>query len=354
MNRTSTRRPTIKDVARIAGVSIGSVSRVLNSNDKVTADVRGRVLAAVAELDFSPDPAAQTMRNRTTRTIGCIIRDINIPVLATFVRAAHDVLYEAGYALMLSNSEGNPARERQLVSVLVARKADALIIAHHSENDAGLEQMLQASGVPIVLFDREAPLWADAVVVDHRNGIFQAVDHLLGLGHRRIALLTGSEILYPSRSRLAGYREAFDGRGVAIDPVMIKTGSFSREFGFEQTSILLSGGDMPTAIIAGGIGMLPGVLTAIAVQRLTIPGDISVVAALDSDLTEFFSPPIGVERWDYAEVGRIAARLALARLQDGPLCPPRRLAIPAEFRQRKSTAPPRSEPVLRRYMPAAP
>lgn len=335
-------QPTIKDVARLAGVSLGSVSRVVNGKPSVTATVRSRVEAAISELGYKPNVAAQTMRSQVSRTIGCIIRDINIPALAAFVRSAHDVLMEAGYAFLLSNSEGRPDRERKLISTMVSRKADALIVCQYSETDLELENLLKQTGIPIVLVDRELPQWADAVMVDHRGGIRKAAEKLIQFGHRRIALLTGTLSLYPARERIQGYEAAFNAAAIPVDPDLIKTGSFEAQFGFEQTSLLLAQPNRPTAIIAGGIEMLPGVIRAIRVLGLNIPKDVSIVGVLNSDLSEFFDPPITIEHWNYAEVGRLAARFALERIRSGATDKPRRMIVPTDLVLRDSCGPPPS------------
>lgn len=331
---------TIKDVARVAGVSLGSVSRVVNGKPSVTPDVRARVLAAIEQLGYQPNTAAQSMRSQVTRTVGCIIRDINIPGLAAFVRAAHDVFVEAHYALLLSNSDGRAERERELISVLAARRADALLIGQYSENDAQLEALLKRIGIPVVLIDRESPAWADAVMVDHRGGIRKVTERLIQLGHRRIALITGSDALYPARERMIGFRNAHEAAGLPCDPAMIRSGSFIAEFGFEQTSLLMGLPNRPTAVIGGGIEMLPGIIRALRVRGLSIPRDVSLVGTLTTDLTDLHEPPITVEKWDYAEVGRIAARFALERLRDPSQEGPRRLMIPSEIVMRESCASP--------------
>jgi LacI family transcriptional regulator len=332
---------TIKDVARLAGVSLGSVSRVLNEKASVTADIRKKVLSAIDELGYQPNTVAQSMRSHVSRTVGCIIRDINMPGLAAFVRAAHDIFMEAGYALLLSNSEGKPERERELVSVMAARRADALLIGQYSESDRDLEAVLKRANIPVVLVDREHPDWADAVMVDHQGAVKRATERLIQLGHRRIALITGRDTLFPAKGRVAGFLKAHEMLGLPCDPNLIRSGSFEAEFGFEQTSFLISSSSRPTAIIAGGIGMLPGVVRALRLHSLEVPRDMSLVSTLDSDLAELHQPPISVEQWDYAEVGRIAARFALERMQSGVSLEPRRLVIPSEFILRDScSAPP--------------
>jgi len=341
-DRKRTSSPTIIDVARVAGVSVGSVSRVLNGNQSVTKSVKDKVHSAINQLDYRPNAAAQSMRSLVSRTVGCIIRDIDIPGLASFVRAAHDVFLEAGYALLLSNSEGKVERERQLISVMASRRADALLIAQCSETDPELLAGLKKVEIPIVLFDREFPEWADAVMVDHRHGMRRAIEHLVQLGHKRIALITGNAALFPARERIAGYRDALQALDLPIDNALIRAGSFQAEFGFEQTSLLVSLKDRPTAILAGGIDMLPGILKALKLKKLSIPNDVSLVGTLNSDLVELHDPPISVITWNYGDVGRIAARFALERLRGSAADLPSRLTVPTEFVMRESCAPPRA------------
>jgi len=332
---------TIRDVARTAGVSVGTVSRVLNRNESVRADIRQRVHQAIDTLGYSPNHVAQSMRSRTTQTIGCIIREISIPPLAAFVRAAHDVLHEAGYALLLTNSEGSAERERELLKRLSRRQADGILLGQYSPPTAEFEAFLRMLNVPIVLVDRDQPAWADSVAADHFHSAERITGHLLALGHRRIALITGSEQLFPARQRLRGYHAAHAAQGVAVDPALISTTSFLAASGFSVVSGLLSHGAPPTAVIAGGIDMLDGVLRAIRQKGLSIPRDISVVGAGDSSLAELHTPPISVSHWDQTAVGRLAAEMLLERIAGRAGAEPRHVLIPTEFLFRESTAAPR-------------
>jgi LacI family transcriptional regulator len=333
-------RLTIKDVARTAGVSVGTVSRVLNRNATVGAEVRLKVQRAIEQLGYTPNAVAQSMRKRFTHTVGCVVREINIPALAAFVRAAHDVLDDAGLSLLVSNSDGQRERERELLKRLNSRQADGIMIALYTPVDDEFDGFLRGLRIPIVLFDRDRPAWADAVMTDHASGVRAATDHLLGLGHRRIALMTGDGHLYPARERIRGYEQAHLARGLAIDRSLIHAGSFLAIAGFRHTSSLLANRDRPTAIIAGGIDMLSGVLRAVRVRGLRIPRDISIVASGDSELAELYEPAISVQRWNQAEVGRMAAELLLNRILDGADPEPRHVLLPNEFIARASTGPP--------------
>jgi LacI family transcriptional regulator len=345
-SRSSGGNPTIRDVAQKAGVSVGTVSRVLNRHEKVGASVRRQVESAIEELNYEPNVVAQSMRNRSTMTIGCIIREISIPPLAAFVRAAHNVLDEAGFSLLISNSEGRLERERELLKRLSRRQIDGVMIGPYSPIDESFEEFLRSLGVPIVLVDRDQPAWVDAVMTDHASGVRAATEHLIDLGHKRIALLTGATHLYPARERIRGYELAFQGRGLKVDQRYVSTGSFLASSGFSNTSSMLIGSDRPTAIIAGGLDMLPGVIRAVRVRGLGIPEDISIVAATDSELAELHTPGISVQRWDQAEVGRAAADLLLDRIYGRAKPAPRHVLLPNEFYDRASTAPPPANATL--------
>jgi len=338
MKKKHANAPTIRRVAEVAGVSLGTVSRVLNGKGNVSPELQAKVNRVINELGYRPNVAAQTMRSAVSRTVACVIRDSSVAGFAQFVRAADEVLSAAGYMLMLANSAGRIDREMELISRLTARRVDALLIAQLSESDEAFGDRLQGTGIPVVLIDREKPGWADAVMLDHRSGTRQATERLLQLGHRRIALLTGKPTLYPARERIAGYELAFAAAGLTVDPQMIRTGGFEAKFGFEQASMLLYPAHRPTAIISGGLDMLPGIIRAIRARGLSIPGDVSLVGSMNSDLADLHDPSISVEDWDYSEVGRIGANLALHRISTGQSPEPRRVLVPTRFLARESIA----------------
>lgn len=338
---TGTTKLTIRDVAIAAGVSTGTVSRVLNANVTVRPDVRRKVQRAIDELGFAPNAVARSMRSRSTHTIGCILREINIPQLAGFVKAAHDALDEEGFSLVISNSEGREARERELLSGLSSRQADGVMMGPYTPIEADFEIFLRGLKIPIVLIDRDAPEWADAVMADHAGGMRAAVSHLLDLGHRRIALITGEHGLYPASERIRGYREAFAAKGIEFDPSLVHSGSFLPGAGFRITSAILGQRNPPTAVIAGGLDMLSGVLRAVRGRDLRIPEDVSVIASGYSELSELVTPPIAVIGWDQGEIGRIAAGMLLDRIRSRTPLESRRVLVPSQFIVRASVAAPK-------------
>jgi LacI family transcriptional regulator len=331
---------TIRDVATAAGVSTGTVSRVLNANATVRPDVRRKVQRAIDELGYAPNAVARSMRIGSTHTIGCILREINIPQLAGFVKAAHDVLDEEGFSLVISNSEGREERERELLGRLSSRQADGVMMGPYTPVEGEFEIFLRELNIPIVFIDRDPPEWADAVMADHAGGMRAAVGHLLDIGHRRIALITGEHGLYPASERIRGYKEAFAARGLESDPALIQSGSFLPGAGFRITSAMLGQRNPPTAVISGGLDMLSGVLRAIRGRGLRIPEDVSVIASGYSELAELVTPPIAVIAWDQGEVGRIAAGMLLDRIRNHDIRESRRVLVPSEFISRASIGPP--------------
>ncbi|SDS56338.1 LacI family DNA-binding transcriptional regulator [Bradyrhizobium canariense] len=337
---------TIRDVARSAEVSVGTASRVINGKATVGADVRGRVLKAIEALGYRPDAIAQSMRRGSTHVIGCVIRDINIPSLAAFVHAAHNVLDRAGFSLLVSNSEGREDRERELLMRLNSQRSDGIMIGPYTAMTPAFDTFLRSLGAPIVMVDRDEPPWADAVMVDHAGATRKATSRLIDLGHQRIALLTGGPSIYPARERIRGFTEAFEIKNVALDRTLIRANSFLSPESFRQTSALLAAKDPPTAIIAGGIDMLAGVIRAIRVRGLTIPDDISLIGAGDSELAELHMPAISVQHWDQGEVGAAAASLLLARIRQVASDEPQHILVRSELIERDSTSAPRQRSSL--------
>jgi len=335
------RRPSIRDVARRAEVSLGTVSRVLNDHPNVSEDKRNRVKTAIVELGYVPDIVAQSMRNHRSMTFACVMRDFTVPVLSMFVDSMQKEIDNFGFSLMVASSYHDARRELELLRGLQQRRIDGLVIATSSEEDPALLAALCEAQFPVVLIDRELPAGLDAVSVNHAKGVRRAVQHLLDLGHRRIAIISGEPSVHPTRARLQGYAEALQARGLPVDPQLIRAGSFDREAGFNEARWLLTLPERPTAIVAGGTSLLPGVVQAARERGLSIPGDLSVIAGADSDVALLSTPAFSVVRWSHDQLGKAAGRFLMDRLAKPDLAC-RRLAVDAELVVRESCAPPRA------------
>ena len=333
------RRAGMREVAGLAEVAISSVSRVLSGHPDVSVEMRDRVLAAVEQLDYEPDVVAQSLRRGATLSVGYVVGDISNPLHATIISAAESVLRAAGYSMLLVNSENDPALDAAHVRLFQKRRVDGMILSLASERHPDTLKALANIDVPFVVVDRELPqhLHASSVRNDHRPGIRAAVDHLFDLGHRRIALVTGSLDLWPVRERVAGMREAIEARGVA-DETQTLAGSLSADHGAAATRDLLGRHPRPTAIIAGGNQILAGCLRAVREAGLRIPGDLSMVTCDDTDLSELFEPPIACIQRDIPALGRIAGELLLEHLAGAPASDP--VTLPTTFVPRASCAAP--------------
>lgn len=341
------RRPTIKDVALEAGTAVGTVSRVLNGVAGVTEASRAAVLAAVAKLGYEPDLAAQAMRTRSKKAVGFMVTDISNPLFGRISRAAETVLSERGYALVLANTDDRAARELELLQHFFRLRTDGVLLSLSDETNPDLLRALGRVDIPAVLLDRApAGLAVDRVMTDHASGMREATRYLIGLGHRRIALIGADERLSAGRGRIAGWRAAHAAAGLAADPRLLRVKNLKESFGFQETFALLSEADPPTALIAGGNRILVGVLRALRQLGVAVPRDLSLVSCDDTEVTELVEPPITVIWRDAALIGRSAAELLMERLaaREGAERPARSITLPTELLVRASCGPPPARP----------
>lgn len=342
------RKLTARDVAAHAGVSVGTVSRVVNGLPSVKAEVRKRVQQSIAALDWQPSLVAQNMRGRASRMIGFIFSDMRNPLYASMIKGAEDVLSRSGYMLVVASSDGSPERETAFIELFKQRQADGLIFSIAQEKHAGVLAALANTRCPFVLLEREISPVADTVGADHVAGVHHATRYLLGLGHRRIAMVSGGADNRVGRERLSGFYAAHAEAGLAPDAALIRRDSFSEDYGFHQAEQLLALAEPPSAIIVLGQHLLRGVLSAVRRKGVRIPQQLSLIVSNDSELARFVTPPISAIRYDSYALGREAALLLLRRLKEGPTAQPGRVTVPTEFILRDSCAPPMRlhEPLL--------
>lgn len=328
---------TVKDVARVAGVAVGTVSRVLNDNATVMPQVRERVQAAMRELNYEPNVLARSMRAGSTRAVGCVVSDVVQLTAAQMLNGAEEVLHNAGYAMYMASSHYDLEREKAVISSFRQRKIDGLILVISDDEDPEYLVFLQSLQVPVVLWEREAGGLFSSALSDHQGGCNQAAAYLHGLGHRRIALVAGREHTWVGREMERGYVEAHRAFGAAADPSLIARAD---RFDVAACTRLLTLPDRPTAIIApiNDLALLMSVARTLDMQ---VPTDISVISIGDSSLLGISNPGITVVRHDPLEVGRTAARLLLAALEGTEPPAEQKVLFPAELVVRGSCAVPR-------------
>ncbi|GIU92854.1 MAG: LacI family transcriptional regulator [Acidimicrobiia bacterium] len=329
----------MKEVARRAGVALSSVSRVLNDHPDVSDAMRAKVIAAIKELGYQPNLVASSLRRGSTKTVGFVVADISNPLFADITWGAERRLNRAGYSMVLTNSEGDPARDEKMVRLLRRRRVDGLIISLADETRKETIAELKHLEVPIVLIDREVGdlASASAVLADHAEGMRRATELLFDLGHRRIGLIGPSESTRPGRERLAGFKAAHSSRRVGVDWDLVKLGGLSPAFGEAMAHELLNLKDPPSALISAGNLLLVGTLRALHRARVSVGSEISLVSCDDVPLAELYNPPITVVDRNTVEMGEIAAGLLLERLED-PEAKPRVATVPTRLIVRASTA----------------
>jgi len=319
------RRVGIRDVAQRAGVAISTVSKVFSGRGEVMAALRARVLSAASELGYQPNYVAQSLRRGATDLIGFVASDLSDPFSAEVVAGAEDVLRPAGCALLVMSSNHDPGTDAANVRHLNSRRVDAILVSPSREDDSGLLAALAEFDGPAVALESElrTPLPIDAVCADHRGGMRDAVEHLIGLGHRRMAALTGPMVRRSGRERLAGLVEALRAHGLEEGAMPIAT-EHRADAAEAEALRLLDGVSPPTALLACSLPLLVGALRAIDRRGLAIGRDLVLVGWDDAPLAELSHPPIAVVDRDPRSLGAAAARLALGRLghrgarDDGP------------------------------------
>ncbi|MEW6523822.1 MAG: LacI family DNA-binding transcriptional regulator [Bacillota bacterium] len=311
---------TIRDVARHAGVAPATVSRVINNSGYVSPCTRARVLEAVEDLGFKPNGLARSLTSGRTRTIGLVLPDITNPFFPALARGVEDVAYSSGYAVILCNTDSDPGQEKAYVHTLMEKRIDGIIFTVSSADTSAIQELIEAQ-YPFVLIDRRVEgVEADTVVIDNLSCAHDITLHLVRMGHRRIAHISGPLALAVSRDRQAGYLKALAG-GPGVDPKLLRVGDFRFESGYDQMQELLRGPGC-TAVFAANDMMAAGAIQAITDAGLDVPADIAVVGFDDILLASLIRPALTTVAQPAYEMGASAFRLLLERLA-GPELPPR-------------------------------
>jgi LacI family transcriptional regulator len=336
-NTTTSTAVTIKHVAQHAGVSLGTVSRVLNNAANVDAKLRHRVEVAIQELGYEPNPVAQSLRSRQSRAIGVLLPDIQNPLTAAAVTGLEPVLTRAGYTLFLANSHSDRAREKDVLEQFKRRRVDGVIAMVANDSDEATCEQLRDFNVPLVMLERVVDLDIDCVLTNQFEGTYRATRYLLGLGHRRISLITVPTITHSGRERVRGFETAFGDMGLEVPRDLIHASGRQHPYGRDTAYSALIGREPATAIIVSG-GHLAGVIEAVRLLNLSIPQHLSLITLGDTELAALIEPPVTAIRYDWAATGRCAGELLLELLSGGHSATRQRITITHEFIIRGSCA----------------
>ena len=337
------RRPTIRDVARRAGVHPATASRALNPAlpGRIAEPTAARVRDAADALGYRPDPTARSLRTRRSGIAGVVVPDLTNPVLPPIVRGIEETLWGAGLACLVADTDNDVEREAVAVRELVARRCDGLIVASATRTSATVRALARV-GTPAVLVTRDVErAGLPFVGGDDAAGVEAAVEHLAGLGHERIGYLSGPAGLSTTQTRLRAVRRAIAGAGLGEGLVVAEATAYTIAAGRVAAGAMLAAHGEVTAILAGNDMLALGVYEALAAAGLRCPDDVSVAGHNDMPLVDRIAPPLTTVAIPRYEIGVLAARRLLARLgADGGDPGPRRALLPVTLVVRGSTAPP--------------
>lgn len=331
-----TARATISDVARRAGVSIGTVSRSLNGVRNVRPALRTRVFEAVEALGYAPDAAARSMRSRQSRAIGVVVPDFQNPLTSAAVAGIEDELAGQGFTLLLASSRYDVRREDHILGEFERRRVDGVVAMVARDEDPACIHRLRRLSIPFVLLEREIGQEFDAVRTDQVAGTYRATRFLIGLGHVRIGLVTVPQTNMSGRHRVLGFRKALGDTGLPFPDDLVRSDGFGRAYALEAVYAALIAKRRATALLVSG-GFLGGALEAAGQLNFAIPANLSLITLGDTELATVTRPGITAVSYDWAATGRRAARLLVQRI-GGRSGPTIRDVVPHEFVMRSSCA----------------
>ncbi|MBW8803411.1 MAG: LacI family DNA-binding transcriptional regulator [Catenulisporales bacterium] len=328
-------RPTMKDVARTAGVSLMTVSRVVAGESGVAPRTAARVEEAIKTLGYQRNDIARNLRRKAqdSRTIGLVVDDLANPFFSALARSVEDEAYRRGFLVLVASTNDDAKREREVVSAFCSRQVDGLVLVPTGGNRPFFRAQM-ARGVKVVCVDRPAAgLDVDCVAVDNRAGAGAAIRHLLEQGHRRIAYLGDRQEIWTQRERFAGYEDALAAAGLRVEPDLVRHGLRGHRAAASAISGLMTAAAPPTALFSGNDLVTLGAVEAGATHRFALVGFDDFL------LADKLNPPVSVVSQDPGALGRTAAQLLFGRIE-GDAAAPRSVVLATRFIDRGSGAMP--------------
>ncbi len=328
--------PTIKDVAKGAGVAPITVSRVINNSGYVSDAIRHRVEDVIEELGYVPNRVARSLRSKQTHTLALVLTDITNPFWTTVARGVEDAASEDGFSVILCNTDESEVKEHHYVRVLLQKQVDGFLLvpAHSASRSVTLIQKQQ---VPLVVMDRTVPAAVDIVRSDSEGGAYQLARHLLDLGHRRIAMLSGPPEVSTAQDRVAGYHRALTEAEVPDADRTVVYGAFTESGGYGMAQALLTAFPRPTAFFAANNFIAIGAFRALREIGLRVPEDVSLVAFDDIPAAFALEPFLTVSAQRAYEMGQTALRLLLQHLTGEASLGHQEILLPTDLIVRRSS-----------------
>jgi LacI family transcriptional regulator len=331
----------MKEIARMAGVSVGTVSHVLNNSASVREAARKRVLEAVQAVDYQPNQLARGLRRDKTNMIGMIIPDVTNPFFPAVVRGSEDVAFSNGYRLILCNTDNDHSKELVHLNELRTYLPAGLIVIPSNFSDLTAQaERYRRAGTGVVCIDRLPKNWSgDTVTADNEKGAYNAARYLIQLGHTKLATIVGPLHLTNAKERLNGFKRAMKEVKLPLLPEYVQETTFDKRGGYLKTLVLLRLIPRPTAIFASNDMIALGTLLAIREAGLSCPKDISLIGFDDLDLGETTDPALTSVSQSGYQLGTTAAQILLDRIQ-GDRSPAKHIVLDTSLDMRKSVAPP--------------
>ncbi|MEF3306198.1 LacI family DNA-binding transcriptional regulator [Paenibacillus sp. GYB003] len=344
---------TIYDIAKRANVSAMTVSRVINDSGRISPKTREKVKRIMEELNYVPNSTARSLVKQETKMLSLLITDITNPFFTTLARGAEDAAMALGYKLLFGNSDEKLSKEREYVDMVMSTRVDGLLFAPASDESAEHLSMLNMHRIPFVLVDRDVPgAEADVVLGENRPGADRLTDYLIGLGHRRIALVNGLRTVSTARERHAGYRDALNRHRIPFDESLVVEYGYNRFDDPDKLERLLRLDDPPTAIFAANNVLAVSVIAFLRDKGIGVPDRISVVCFEDVGLASKLDPFLTVAVQPAYDFGYTGVRLLVEKIRRKEAAERQIVRLPSEMIVRKSAGPPprRVEPQLNERM----
>lgn len=335
---------TLNDIARRAGLSISTVSRVLNkksARSRISAETEKLVLKTSKELNYRPNQLARGLRLKRTHTLGLVVPDISNPFFSYITKSVQNVSHKMGYSLVVCDTDENLPLEIEHTNLLRSKGVDGLIVLPVGQKSGHLEALIRG-GMPLVVVDRTFDsLHASSVIVDNYGGAFEATEFLIKNGHRRIAIIQGLPETFTAIGRLQGFLDAHEKHNVPVDSHLIVGRDFRKETGYIETKFLLSLEHRPTAIFTTCDLITLGALEAITEEGVEVPHDLSIMAFDDIESAAYFRCPITAVAQPKENMGEIAVKLLLDQIRDPQKSEPKRIVLKPKLIIRESVGSPK-------------
>lgn len=336
MVRAIDSKPNIQDVAKLANVSIATVSRVINNQGGVRKPTEQRILKAIDDLGYIRNAAARTIKRKATNTIGVIVPDIKNPFFPQIMAGIEQKAREKDYFTILSSTNESPLVEEKIIRNFIERGVDGVIITTASENGDYLK-ILKDQNIPIVAVDRSIKKFdVDTVLVDNSKGSYQAVQRLILQGHKKIAIICGPQSTTPGFERYLGYKRALEDYGIPLDEKYVVQGDFSEQSGYLATRQLNALDESPTAIFSSNNLMTIGCMKALDDLNWKLGQEVSFIGFDDVDIATFLNPKLSVVSRPMNAIGEIAFTLLHERINFKGELPKREYSLTPELIIRQS------------------